>query len=41
MDTAIPPEHRRILLSSRAEGWLVDLLGNAAELGYNELAYSV
>lgn len=30
-----------ILLSSRAEGWIVDLLGHAAELGYNELIYSV
>lgn len=32
------PNAQYILLSSRAEGWIVDLLGNAAELGYNELA---
>lgn len=31
------PNAQYILLSSRAEGWIVDLLGNAAELGYNEL----
>lgn len=35
------PDGQYILLSSRAEGWIIDLLGNAAELGYNELAYSV
>lgn len=35
------PNVQYILLSSRAEGWIMDLLGNAAELGYNELAYSV
>lgn len=35
------PNAQYILLSSRAEGWLIDLLGNAAELGYNELVYSV
>lgn len=32
-----PPEGHYILLTSRAEGWLTDLIGSAADLGFNEL----
>lgn len=41
LSDAEDPSTQYILLSSRAEGWIIDLLGNAAELGYNELVYSV
>ena len=30
-------EGQYLLLTTRAEGWLTDLIGSAAELGYNEL----